>query len=90
MNGKNAIWERSVVSTIVLPKSAYREAFTIVTDWETRLNVKGQHEPTRNDNQKQKYMEKKPHLLLRILAVIDRYGRSHLMIVMIFVTQNNF
>ena len=30
----------------------------------------------------------KTHLLLRILAVIGRYG-SHLMIV-IFVTQNNF
>ena len=31
----------------------------------------------------------KSHLLLRILAVIGRYG-PHLMIVMIFVTQNNF
>ena len=31
----------------------------------------------------------KTHLLLRILAVIGRYG-PHLMIVMIFVTQNNF
>ena len=31
----------------------------------------------------------KNHLLLRILAVIGRYG-PHLMIVMIFVTQNNF
>ena len=43
--------------------------------------------PTRN-NQRQKYMMKKTHLLLRILAVIGRYG-PHLMIV-IFVTQNNF
>ena len=42
--------------------------------------------PTRN-NQRQKYM-KKTHLLLRISAVIGRY-RPHLMIVMIFVTQNN-
>ena len=32
---------------------------------------------------------KKTCLLLWILAVIGRYG-SHLMIVMIFVTQNNF
>ena len=56
--------------------------------WETRSNVKGQHEPTRTDNQRQKYMNK-IHLLLRILALIGRYG-SHLMIVMIFVTQNNF
>ena len=56
--------------------------------WETRSNVKGQQEPTRTDNQRQKYMNK-IHLLLRILAVIGRYG-SHLMIVMIFVTQNNF
>ena len=31
----------------------------------------------------------KIHHLLRILAIIGRYG-SHLMIVMIFVTQNNF
>ena len=31
----------------------------------------------------------KNHLLLQILAVIGRYG-PHLMIVMIFVTQNNF
>ena len=47
-------------------------------------------EPVRTDNQKQKYMmEKKNHILLRILAVIGRYG-SHLMIVRIFVTQNNF
>ena len=38
---------------------------------------------------RQKYNMKKTHLLLQILAVISRYG-SHLMIVMIFVTQNNF
>jgi len=31
----------------------------------------------------------KNHLLLQILAVISRHG-SHLMIVMLFVTQNNF
>ncbi len=31
----------------------------------------------------------KTHLLLRILAVIGRFG-PHLTIVMIFVTQNNF
>ena len=37
---------------------------------------------------RQKYMNKIHHLL-RILAIIGRYG-SHLMIVMIFVTQNNF
>ena len=34
-------------------------------------------------------MKKEQHFLLRILAVIGRYG-PHLMIVMIFVTQNNF
>ena len=34
-------------------------------------------------------MMKRNHLLLRILAVIGRYG-SHLMIVMIFVTRKNF
>ena len=57
--------------------------------WESRSNVKGQHEPTRTDNQRQKYMKTKTHLLSRILAVIGRYG-SHLMIVMIFVTEKNF
>ena len=43
--------------------------------------------PARN-NQRQKYI-KQNHLLLRISAVIGRCG-PHLMIVMIFVTQNNF
>ena len=38
---------------------------------------------------KDKNIWKKNHLLLRILDVVGRYG-SHLMIVMIFVTQNNF
>ena len=38
---------------------------------------------------KQKKIYKKNHLLMWILAVIGRYG-SHLKIVMIFVTQNNF
>ena len=80
---KNAIWERWVMSTIVLPKSALRKRSRCY--WETRSNVKGQYAPTRTDNQRQKYM-KKIHLLLRILAVIGRYG-SHLMIVMIFVPQ---
>ena len=63
--------------------------------WETRPNIKGeQHAPTRN-NQRPKYMRKKKEkkkrkiLSFRILAVIVRYG-PHLMIVMIFVTQNNF
>ena len=35
------------------------------------------------------YGGEKTHLLLRISAVIGRYG-SHLMIAVIFVTQNNF
>ena len=71
------------MSTIVLPKSALRKSSRCY--WETRSNVKGQYAPTRTDNQRQKYM-KKIHLLLRILAVIGRYG-SHLLIVMIFVPQ---
>ena len=37
----------------------------------------------------EKKEEEKTHLFLRILAVIGRYG-PHLMIVMLFVTQNNF
>ena len=39
--------------------------------------------------EEKKKKRKKTHFLLRILAVIGRYG-PHLMIVMIFVTQNNF
>ena len=46
----------SVVSTIVLPKSALRKRSRCY--WETRSNVKGQHAPTRTDNQRQKYMKK--------------------------------
>ena len=60
--------------------------------WETRSNVKGQHAPTRTDKaDKIMKIYEKNHLLLRISAVIGRYG-PHLMIVMIFVTQieNNF
>ena len=38
---------------------------------------------------RQKYIYNKTHLSLRISAVIGRYG-PHLMIVMIFVTHNNF
>ena len=71
---------------IVLPESALRKRSRCY--WETRSNVKGQYAPTRTDNQRQKYM-KKTHILLRILAVIGRFG-SHLMIVMIFVTKSNF
>ena len=33
------------------------KAFTVVTG-ETRSNIKGQHAPTRTDNQRQKYMKK--------------------------------
>ena len=75
------------MSTFALPTAALRKRSRCY--WKTRSNVKGQHAPTRN-NQRQKYMEKN-HILLRILAVIGRYG-PHLMIVMIFVTQieNNF
>ena len=88
MHGKIAMTENefSVASMIVLPKSALRKRSRCY--WETRSNVKGQHVPTRTDNQRQKYM-KKTHLLLRIFAVIGRYG-PHFMIVMISVTQNNF
>ena len=72
---KIAIWEPRVVSTvIVLPKSALRERSRCY--WKTSSNVKGQHAPTRSDKDS-------------ILAVIGSYG-SHLMIVIIFVTQNNF
>ena len=85
MYEKIAIWECWVVSTIALPTLALRKCSRCY--WETRSNVKGQHVPTRN-NQRQKYM-KETHLFLQILAVIGRYG-PHLMIVMIFVTQNNF
>ena len=42
-----------------------------------------------NTKQSKTKMYEKNHLLLLISAVIDRY-RPHLMIVIIFVTQNNF
>ena len=89
---KNAIWQRWAVSTIVLPKSALRKRSRCY--WKTRSNVKGQHAANRTDKKVKKSEEKKRrkeknHLLLRILPVISRYG-SHLMIVIIFVTQNNF
>ena len=76
----------SVVSTIALRTSALRKRSRCY--WGTRSNVKGQHAPTRN-NQRQKIYIYKTHLLLRILAVIGRYG-PHLMIAMRFVTPNNF
>ena len=53
---KIALWERWVVSTIVLLKSALRKRSRCY--WETRSNVKGQHAPTRTDNQRHKYMKK--------------------------------
>ena len=40
-------------------------------------------------NQTKVFEEKNTHLMLRILAVISRFG-PHLTIVMIFVNQNNF
>ena len=78
---KNAIWERWVVSTIVLPKSALRKRSRCY--WKTRSNVERQYAPTRTDNQREKYM-KKTHLLLRILAVISNDCDD-----ISFVTKNN-
>ena len=69
-----------------LPTSALRKRSRCY--WEIRSNVKGQNTPSPN-NQKLKYNYEKIHLLLRILAVIGRY-EPHLMIVIIFVTENNF
>ena len=84
---KIAIWKRWVVSTIVLPKSVLRKRSRCF--WEARSNVKGKHAPTQTDNQRQKYMKKTLTFCCGFLAVIGRYG-SHLMIVMVFLTQNNF
>ena len=53
---KIAIWERWVVSAIVLPKSALRKRSRCY--WETRSNVKRQHASTRTDNPRQKYVKK--------------------------------
>ena len=79
---KNAIWERWVVSTIVLPKLALRKRSRCF--WETRS--KGNMHQLELTKTK---IYEKTNILLRILAEISRYG-SHLMIVMIFLTQNNF
>ena len=83
------------MSTIVLPKSALRKRSRCY--WETRLNVKGQHAPTVTDNQRQNMKKKKKKKKRKKSPFVAdfgcnwqiRYG-SHLMIVMIFVTQNNF
>ena len=86
MNGKNCNLRTFSCEYDCLAKIGIRKRSQYY--WETRSNVKGQHEPTRTDNQRQKIYEK-THLLLQILALIGRYG-SHLMTVMIFVTENNF
>ena len=83
MYRKNCIWERWVVSTIVLSKSALRKHSRHY--WKTTSNIKWQHAPTQTDNQTQKYV-KNSHFLLQILAVnvIGRYGH-HLMTVTVWV-----
>ena len=77
---KIAVWEHSVMSTTVLPKSAQRKRSRYY--WETRVKSK---ETIKNKN----IWTKKNHLLLQISAVIGKYG-PHLIIVMTVVTQNNF
>ena len=59
--------------------------------WETRSNVKGQHAPTRSDNQRQKYMKNnnKNSPFVADFGCNRRYG-SHLMIAMIFVAKITF
>ena len=52
-----------------LVKISIKEAFTSLLE----NYIKRQCVPTQTDNQRQKYM-KNTHLLLRILAVIGRYG----------------
>ena len=83
------IWERWVVNTIALPTSAPRKRSRWY--WETRSNVKGEATRCADWNNQTKIFgrKKKTHLLLRILAVISRFG-PYLTVVMIFVTQNNF
>ena len=51
--------------------------------------TKRKKEKEKKQKNKQKKTNKTTHLLLRILAVIGRYG-PHLIILMLFVTQNNF
>ena len=90
MYGKIAIWERWVASTIVLPKSALRKRSRCY--WETSQTSKGNMSKGNMRLLELTIKDKKiwkTHLLLRILAVIGRYG-SHLMIVRIFLTSNNF
>ena len=86
---QNAISERWVVSTIVLPKSALRKCSPDLVTGKLGQTSKAGNMRWLETIKDEKDMEKKNHFLLRILAVVGRYG-SHLMIVMIFVTQNNF
>ena len=84
MYGKNCNLRTLSREYNCLAKIGTKEALTLFL----RNYVKGQHAPTQTNNQREKYM-KKTHILLRVLAVISRYT-SHLMIVMIFLSQNNF
>ena len=84
MYGKNCNLRTLSHEYDCLAKIGTKEAFTLLLG----NYVKGQHAPTQTDNQREKYMQK-TQILLQILAVISRYT-SHLMIVMIFLTQNNF
>ena len=81
---KNAISVRTLSREYdCLAKIGTNEAFTLL------LKNCCQRATCANSNwQSKTKIYEKNHLLLRILAVIGRYG-SHLMIVMIFLTQNN-
>ena len=90
MNGKNCSLRTLSREYDCLAKIGIRKRSRCY--WETRSNVKGQHEPTGTDRDKniwKKTHTQKTHILLRILAVIGRHG-SHLMIVVIFVTKITF
>ena len=68
-----------------LPSNIGKEAFTLLLGKLGKMAKGNMHRL--ETIKKQNYLEK-THLLLRILAVTGRYG-PHLMIVMIFVIQNN-
>ena len=80
---------------LCLAKIGTKEAFTSSCYWETGSNIKLTERATCTDSNRHWIKDKNiwrnnnNHLLLWILAVFGRYG-SHLLMVVIFLTQNNF
>ena len=87
MHRKKKMQSENVESWILLP-CQHRHLGSVHVDT-GKLGQMSKGNMRRLETIKDKNIVEKTRLLLRILAVIGRYG-PHLIIVMIFVTQNNF